>query len=140
MYSQQNEYLTRMSIILNMLIVLYSLAFSPIACRSLMSTQSSHIPFRFDRQLVQTFKFEGLSLCRTNANNNNKKTCRVAREEGKHISPAQTLVGFSGKLLSRKLKPLRRSRSDKIREKALEQDYLDKVRLGCTVYNFSFYI
>ncbi|XP_078352441.1 uncharacterized protein LOC144637182 [Oculina patagonica] len=50
----------------------------------------------------------------------------VTREERKHISPAQTLVGFSGKLLSKKLKPLRRSRSDKIREKALEQDYLDK--------------
>lgn len=54
------------------------------------------------------------------------KNHRVAREEGKHIYPAQTLVGFSGKLLSRKLKPLRRSRSDKLREKALEQDYLDK--------------
>ena len=71
-----------------------------------------------------------------------KITCRVTREEGKHISPAQALVGFSGKLLLRKLKPLRRSRSDKICEKALEQDYQDKVCLGCTVYNliFSFYI
>lgn len=51
--------------------------------------------------------------------------------EGKHIFPAQTLVGYSGRLLWRKLKPLRRSRSDKVREKALEQDYLDKVSLGC---------
>lgn len=36
-------------------------------------------------------------------------------------------MGFAGTVLSRRLKPLRRSRSDKVREKALEQDYLEKV-------------
>ena len=113
----------------------------PYACNNLVSTQSSQIPFTLKRHIVQTFSFEGLANVDLMLM---KITCRVTREEGKHISPAQTLVGFSGKLLLRKLKPLRRSRSDKIREKALEQDYQDKVWLGCTVqvYNliFSFYI
>ena len=54
-------------------------------------------------------------------------SCRIPREESKIFSPVQLLVGCSGKVLYKKLKPLRRSRADKIREKALEQDYLDKV-------------
>lgn len=61
---------------------------------------------------------------------------RVTREENKHFSPALHLVGFSGQVLRRKLKPLRRSRADKIREKTLEQDYLDKCNsLACQLKN-----
>ena len=55
------------------------------------------------------------------------ETCRLIGEQSKVFSPASRLVGFSGTVLSRRLKPLRRSRSDKVREKALEQDYLEKV-------------
>lgn len=51
---------------------------------------------------------------------------RLKLEKGKSLLPAQTLVGISGKLSVRKLKPLRRSKSDKIREKTLEQDYFQK--------------
>lgn len=53
--------------------------------------------------------------------------CRVIGEQSKVFSPASRLVGFAGTVLSRRLRPLRRSRSDKVREKALEQDYLEKV-------------
>ncbi|XP_073249124.1 uncharacterized protein [Porites lutea] len=55
-----------------------------------------------------------------------RKRSESQREKRKDFSSAQHLVGFSGKVLRRKLKPLRRSRSDKIREAALEQEYLDK--------------
>ena len=43
------------------------------------------------------------------------------------FSGAEHLVGYSGKVSFKKLKPLKRSRTDKIQEKSLEQDYLDRV-------------
>lgn len=43
------------------------------------------------------------------------------------FSGTEHLVGYSGKVSFKKLKPLKRSRTDKIREKSLEQDYLDRV-------------
>lgn len=39
---------------------------------------------------------------------------------------AEHLVGYSGKVYLKKLKPLKRSRTDKIQEKCMEQDYLDR--------------
>ena len=73
-------------------------------------------------------------------------SCRLPTEESKIFSPAQHLVGCSGQVLYKKLKPLRRSRADKIQEKALEQEYLDKVRLphfqlfcSCKYINFPQY-
>ncbi|PFX32713.1 uncharacterized protein LOC111347295 isoform X2 [Stylophora pistillata] len=54
------------------------------------------------------------------------KKARKNQSVHTEISPAQTLIGYSGKVLLKKLKPLRRSRSDKVREKTLEQDYLAK--------------
>lgn len=42
------------------------------------------------------------------------------------FSGVEHLVGYSGKVSFKKLKPLKRSRTDKIQEKSLEQDYLDR--------------
>lgn len=50
----------------------------------------------------------------------------VTRKKSSAFSPFDYLVGYSGKVSFRKLKPLKRSRSDKIREKTVEQDFLEK--------------
>lgn len=41
-------------------------------------------------------------------------------------SSKDILVGFSGKVTKKKLRPLRRSRSDKLREAQLDHDYQEK--------------
>ncbi|KAK2568543.1 hypothetical protein P5673_006462 [Acropora cervicornis] len=51
---------------------------------------------------------------------------RVIKDKCTVFSSTEHLVGYSGKVSFKKLKPLKRSRTDKIREKSLEQDYLDR--------------
>lgn len=51
----------------------------------------------------------------------------VIKDKCTVFSGTEHLVGYSGKVSFKKLKPLKRSRTDKIREKSLEQDYLDRV-------------